>query len=73
MTEIKQLQQEVQALQYREQAREEEVEVHQSEAVHIIRVMQPLKEKIETIAQSADAVPSEHINTNRVEKLGMQA
>ena len=34
--------------------------------------MQPLKEKIDTIAQSANTGPSEHISTNRVEKSVMQ-
>ena len=73
MTEIKQLQQEVQDIQDRERAREVEVEVHQSEAACIIHVMQPLKEKIETISQSIDAGPSKHISTDRVEQLVVQA
>ena len=48
MTEVKQLQKEVQALRDQERASEAIVEMHQLEAVHITDLIHPLQQKLET-------------------------
>ena len=72
MVEIKQLQQEFQALCDQERTREVEVEAHQFEAAGITGIIHPMQHKLQHIAQSLEAGPSQHISSDRVEQLAAQ-
>ena len=45
------------------------MEAHQSEAVWLIGLIQPLQQKLETITQLVEVGLSEHISSDRVEQL----
>ena len=72
MAQMKQLQQEVQALCDQEQTREADVEAHQSKATQITALIQLVPQKLQHIAQSIEAGPSKHISFDRVEQLVAQ-
>ena len=64
MAEIKQLQQELQALHEQERTREAEVETHQLEATWLVGLIHPMQQKLQHMAQSLEAGLLEHISSD---------
>ena len=73
MDEMKQLQQEAQALHDCERTRNEEMETYQSKAVWVAGLIHPVQQKLQHITQSIEAGLSKHISSDRVEQLEKQA
>ena len=73
MDEMKQLQQEAQAIHDRECTRNDEMETYQSKAVRVTGLIQPVQQKLQHITQSLEEGPSKHINSDRVKQLQKQA
>ena len=49
------------------------METYQSEAVRVIGIIHPVKQKLQHNSQLLEAGPSEHISSNQVKKLEKQA